>query len=46
MRLTWRTGKDKRIEERAHGIIGILGRADPNLEWERYSVGIVGRKDI
>jgi hypothetical protein len=33
--LTWRTGEDKRIEERAQGTMGILGREDPNPDWER-----------
>jgi hypothetical protein len=27
--------EDKRIEERAQGTVGILGREDPNLDWER-----------
>jgi hypothetical protein len=30
-----RTGEDKRIEERAQGTVGILGREDPNLDLER-----------
>ena len=42
----WRTGEDKRIEERAQETAKILGREDPNLDWETYSLGIVGRKDI
>jgi hypothetical protein len=46
MRSTWIIGEDKRIEERAHGTAGILGREDPNLDLERQSVGIVGRNDI
>jgi hypothetical protein len=35
MCVLWRTGENKRIEERAQGIVGIIGRADPNLDWER-----------
>jgi hypothetical protein len=27
--------EDKRIEERAQGTMGILGRVDPNPDWER-----------
>jgi hypothetical protein len=27
--------EDKRIEERAQGTTGILGREDPNPDWER-----------
>jgi hypothetical protein len=35
MQQTWRTGEEKMIEERAKGTMGIVGREDPNLGWER-----------
>jgi hypothetical protein len=35
MRSAWRTGEDKRIEERSQGTTRIIGREYPNLDFER-----------
>jgi hypothetical protein len=42
--LTWRTGEDKRIEERAQGTMGILGREDPNPELGNIECWNCGKK--